>query len=42
MLALHSKTQEKKKEKNYHSLKQNEETGSVSLGLKEFKGAGLN
>jgi len=24
MLALHSKTQEKKKEKNYHSCKQNE------------------
>jgi hypothetical protein len=32
----------KEKEKNYHSIKQNEETGSVSLGLKEFKGAGLN
>jgi hypothetical protein len=41
MLALHSKTQEKKKRKII-TLKQNEETGSVGLSLKEFKGAGLN
>jgi hypothetical protein len=41
MLALHSKTQEKKKIKII-TLVNRMKTGSVSQGLKEFKGAGLN